>query len=131
MTTEEERAQRKPLILVVDDYDESREMCAELLEQSGFRVAEANDGAQSLKKVQELMPDVVLMDLTLPGIDGWEAMRRLKLDPRTRNIPIVVLSGHEPADLPRPSADVHWDAFVTKPCTPEALVAAVSRALRA
>lgn len=119
----------RPLVLVVDDYDDSREMYAEFLELSGFRVIEARDGAQSLEKAQTLLPDLVLMDLMLPGIDGWEAARRLKLDPRTRRIPVVALSGHDAAQLMHASADVHWDAFVMKPCMPDVLVAEVKRAL--
>jgi len=121
----------KPLILVVDDYDDSREMYAELLKASGFRVAEARDGRQSLEKAQELMPDLVLMDLTLPEMDGLEATRRLKLDPRTRNIPVVALSGHDAGALGKGMADTHWAAFLTKPCMPEALLAELKRALAA
>lgn len=112
MPIPEEGSATRPLVLVVDDYDDSREMYAELLKSSGFRVAEARDGRQSLQKAQELLPDLVLMDLTLPGIDGWEATRQLKLDPRTRNIPVVALSGHDAPELVRGRAGIHWDAFL-------------------
>ncbi|HME89993.1 MAG TPA: response regulator [Myxococcaceae bacterium] len=131
MPMPEKASATKPLILVVDDYDDSREMYAELLEASGFRVAEARDGRQSLEKAQQLLPDLVLMDLTLPGIDGLEATRRLKLDPRTRNIPVVALSGHDAGELAKGMADIHWAAFLTKPCVPEALLAELKRALAA
>jgi len=129
MSIPEEGSAIRPLILVVDDYDDSREMYAELLKSSGFRVAEARDGTQSLQKAQELLPDLVLMDLTLPGIDGCEATRRLKLDPRTRNIPVVALTGHDAPALKEVAAGIHWDAFLTKPCMPEALLAELKRAL--
>lgn len=124
-----QQAAQKPLILVVDDYDDAREMYVEFLQASGFRVAEARDGTQSLQKAQELLPDVVLMDLALPDIDGWEATRRLKLDPRTRNIPIVALSGYDEVEQVRAPTPVYWDAFLTKPCMPEALLAELNRAL--
>ena len=69
-----------PLVLVVDDVDHGREIFAEYLEFRGFRVATAADGLEALDKAFELLPDVILMDLSLPGIDGWEATRRLKRD---------------------------------------------------
>ncbi len=129
MASPQQGSARKPLILVVDDYEDAREMYVEFLQASGFRVAEARDGTQSLQKAQELLPDVVLMDLALPDMDGWEVTRRLKLDPRTRNIPVVALSGYDgavPVTAPR---QVYWDAFLTKPCVPEALLAELNRAL--
>ena len=86
--------QNKPLVLVVDDYAAAREMYAEYLEFSGFRVAEAKNGAEALDKAFALTPDVILMDLSLPVMDGWEATRRLKADERTRGIPVVALTGH-------------------------------------
>ena len=77
----------KPLVLVVDDYQDAREMYAEYLEFSGFRVEQATNGAEALDKAFALLPDVILMDLSLPIIDGWEATRRLKGDERTRTSP--------------------------------------------
>ena len=77
-----------PLVLVVDDVAHGREIFAEYLEFRGFRVATAEDGIEAMEKAFELRPDVILMDLSLPGIDGWEATRRLKKD-------VVVASGDE------------------------------------
>ena len=82
----------KPLVLVVDDYQDAREMYAEYLEFSGFRVAQATNGAEALDQAFALRPDIILMDLSLPIIDGWEATRRLKGDERTRSIPVVMLT---------------------------------------
>src|SRR5262249_15295979 len=83
-----------PLILVVDDYQDAREMYAEYLQFSGFRVAEARNGNEAVDQAFALKPDLILMDLSLPGMDGWEATRQLKADERTRNIPVVALTGH-------------------------------------
>ena len=80
-----------PLILVVDDYQDAREMYAEYLQFSGFRVAEAKNGNEAVEQACSLKPDLILMDLSLPGMDGWEATRVLKADDETRHIPIVAL----------------------------------------
>ena len=80
-----------PLVLVVEDYQDAREMYAAYLQFSGYRVAEATNGLEALEQAAELMPDIILMDLALPKMDGWEATRRLKLDEKTRHIPIVAL----------------------------------------
>ncbi|HET9449916.1 MAG TPA: response regulator [Aggregicoccus sp.] len=123
--------QDKPLILVVDDYQDAREMYAEYLEFSGFRVVEARNGAEALDKAFEHTPDVILMDLSLPVMDGWEATRRLKADERTRNIPVVALTGHALSGHSNGAKDAGCDAFVTKPCLPDALVQEVKRQLAA
>ncbi len=116
------------LVLIVDDYDDSREMYAEFLELSGFRVCQARDGGQGLAKARELHPDVILMDLSLPVLDGWEAIKRLKTDSSTKHIPVIALSGHNESDV----AGKHtprWDYFLNKPCQPEELVRGMHRAL--
>jgi two-component system, cell cycle response regulator DivK len=124
-------SQDKPLVLVVDDYADAREMYAEYLEFSGFRVAEAKNGAEALDKAFELTPDVILMDLSLPVMDGWEATRRLKADERTRGIPVVALTGHALSGHSNGARDAGCDAFVTKPCLPDALVQEVKKQLAA
>jgi CheY-like chemotaxis protein len=121
----------KPLVLVVDDYQDAREMYAEYLEFSGFRVAEAANGAEALDKAFALLPDVILMDLSLPIIDGWEATRRLKADERTKAIPVVALTGHAMAGEATGDQEVKCDAFVIKPCLPDTLVAEVKKVLAA
>lgn len=119
----------KPLVLVVDDYQDAREMYAEYLEFSGFRVAQATNGAEALEQAFALRPDIILMDLSLPVIDGWEATRRLKGDDRTRTIPVVALTGHSLSDQPGGVQSVGCDSFVIKPCLPDALVEEVKRVL--
>jgi CheY-like chemotaxis protein len=112
-----------PLILIVDDYDDAREMYSEYLVYRGFRVVEALDGVQALEQAQTRQPDLILMDLSLPGMDGWEATRRLKADPRTAWIPVVALTGHALDGAAESAAAAGCDAFVVKPCTPDDLVA--------
>ena len=118
-----------PLILVVDDYQDAREMYAEYLQFSGFRVAEARNGNEAVAQAFSLRPDLILMDLSLPGMDGWEATRRLKADESTRHIPIVALTGHALAGASDGAKKAGCDSFVTKPCLPDDLVVEVRRML--
>ena len=126
MTTE-----HGPLILVVDDYQDAREMYAEYLQYSGFRVAEARNGNEAVAQAGSLKPDLILMDLSLPGMDGWEATRVLKADAETRHIPIVALTGHALAGASEGARKAGCDSFVTKPCLPDDLVVEVRRMLNA
>ena len=123
--------QNAPLILVVDDYQDAREMYAEYLQYSGFRVAEARNGNEAVEQAFALRPDLILMDLSLPGKDGWEATRELKADERTRHIPIVALTGHALAGASDGAKKAGCDSFVTKPCLPDDLVVEVRRMLNA
>jgi CheY-like chemotaxis protein len=121
--------QNAPLILVVDDYQDAREMYAEYLQFSGFRVAEAKNGNEAVDQAFALKPDLILMDLSLPGMDGWEATRRLKADETTKHIPIVALTGHALAGASEGAKKAGCDSFVTKPCLPDDLVVEVRRML--
>lgn len=118
-----------PLILVVDDYQDAREMYAEYLQFSGFRVAEAKNGNEAVAQALSLKPDLILMDLSLPGMDGWEATRLLKADQTTKHIPIVALTGHALAGASEGARKAGCDSFVTKPCLPDDLVVEVRRML--
>ena len=123
--------QQAPLILVVDDYQDAREMYAEYLQFSGFRVAEARNGNEAVEQARTLLPDLILMDLSLPGMDGWEATRVLKADEKTKRIPIVALTGHALAGASEGARRAGCDSFVTKPCLPDDLVVEVRRMLDA
>ena len=129
MSPSPSKARTQPLVLVVEDYQDAREMYAAYLQFSGFAVAEAANGVEAIEKTHELLPDIVLMDLALPKMDGWEATRRLKMDERTRHIPIVALTGHALAGHAEGAREAGCDAFVTKPCLPDALVAEIRRLL--
>src|SRR5918999_5576597 len=85
----------RPLILIVEDHSELRQMYAQELTLSGFDVIEAANGAEAIAHTSERFPDIVLMDLSLPIVDGWEATRRLKVDTRTAHIPVVALTAHD------------------------------------
>jgi len=117
------------LVLVVDDYDDARELYAEYFALSGFRVAEASNGAEAIEKALALAPDIILMDLSLPGMDGWEATRRLKANEQTQHIPVVALTSHALPGFSDSAKKAGCDAFVTKPCLPDRLVDQVRRLL--
>ena len=116
-------------ILLVDDYRDAREMYAEYLQFLGFDVVEASNGVEALERAVDDHPDVILMDLSLPVMDGWEATRRLKADKRTAGIPVVALTGHALAGFSEGAKRAGCDAFVTKPCLPEDLVKEINQVL--
>ena len=113
-----------PLVLVVEDDADAREMYEVLLAGSGFRVAAAANGLDGIDKARALRPQLILMDLSLPSIDGLEASRRLKDDAPTRDIPIVALTGN-PID--EPGGRRVFAATLLKPCLPDALLAEIRR----
>ena len=123
----ERRANR--LVLVVDDFEDNRSMYAVYLTYSGYDVLEAADGQEAVEMAGVRMPDVIVMDLSLPIMDGWEATRRLKADERTRHIPIIVLTGHAVAGQSSDARKAGCDAFLAKPCMPEILVEKVQELL--
>lgn len=119
----------RPLVLVVDDYQDAREMYAECLDACGFRVAQAETGDEAVAKAIELHPALIVMDLALPGMDGWSATRAIKTDARTASIPVVALTGHARSDASTAAHDAGCDAFLTKPCLPDEIVEIVRRML--
>jgi two-component system, cell cycle response regulator DivK len=112
-------------VLMVDDFDDNREMYAAYLRTAGFIVDEAVTGVEALGKAFTAMPDIIVMDLSLPEMDGWEATRRLKADPRTKHIPIIVVSGHALAASVQTAQAAGCDVFLKKPCLPKTLLAAL------
>jgi two-component system cell cycle response regulator DivK len=118
-----------PLVLVVDDMEDGREICAEYLSFCKYRVATAEDGLEALAKASELLPDVILMDLSLPRLDGWEATRRLKENERTRSIPVIALTAHALMDAKETALAAGCDAVVIKPCLPRDLEIEIRRML--
>jgi two-component system, cell cycle response regulator DivK len=118
-----------PLILVVDDYADNREMYSAYLKFQGLEVVEAANGAEALERAFERPPDLVVMDLSLPGVDGWQATRALKADARTKSIPVIAVTGHALAGAPEHAAEAGCDGFLTKPCLPEDLLREIRRML--
>jgi two-component system cell cycle response regulator DivK len=120
---------QEPLVLVVDDFQDNREMYAEYLAFSGFRVIQAANGKEALDQAFANRPDIIIMDLSLPVMDGWEATRRLKADQRTNGIPVVALTGHAMQGHSKGALEAGCDAFVAKPCLPDQLVAEIRKML--
>jgi two-component system cell cycle response regulator DivK len=120
-----------PIILVVDDYDETRFLYAEYLEFCGFRTITACNGAEAIEKAIAEHPSVIAMDLAMPEMDGWEAMRRLKVNPVTSDIYIIAVTGHDEASFIERASDAGCDRYLAKPCLPEALRLEVMAALDA
>jgi CheY-like chemotaxis protein len=119
-----------PLVLVVDDFEDNRVLYAEFLSYSGYEVEQATNGVQAIERAERLKPDVVVMDLSLPVMDGWEATRRLKADVRTRSIPVIALTGHTMGGPSEGTPELEYEAVLIKPCPPEKLVETVECALR-
>jgi CheY-like chemotaxis protein len=119
----------RPLILVVEDQEELRRLYVEQLALGGFEVIEAANGEDAIAHTSSRSPDVVLMDLSLPILDGWEATRRLKADTRTRHIPVVALTAHDGSGELQRATSAGCDWFVPKPCPPDALITEVRRVL--
>jgi two-component system cell cycle response regulator DivK len=115
----------KPLVLVVDDFEDNRAMYVEYLQFQGFTVVEAVNGQEAVERTKNVLPSVIVMDLSLPVMDGWEATRRIKADPKTRHIRVIALTGHaEPAHAKK-ALDAGCDDFVPKPCLPEHLLSKI------
>ena len=120
---------RAGLVLIVDDSHDARELYATYLDHVGFSVRVVADGEAALAAAVELQPDVIVMDLSMPHLDGITATRRLRLVPRTRNIPVIMLTGYPQKAIERGALEAGVDVFLTKPCLPEDLEAHVRRLL--
>ena len=118
-----------PLVLIVDDNVDAREMYAIYLEHAGFRAAEADDGETAIAFARRDKPAVILMDATMPRLDGWEAARRLKDDPETKDIPLIMLTAHAFTEHRERAAQVGADAFLAKPVLPDQLALEIRKVL--
>lgn len=102
-------------ILLVEDNEMNRDMLSRRLERRGYEVIVAVDGEEGVARAKVDAPDIVLMDLSLPGIDGWEATRQLKAAEETRAIPVLALTAHAMAGDREKALEVGCDDFDTKP----------------
>ena len=109
-----------PLVLVVEDTEDTYETLVDLLGEAGYRVVGAANGIDAVDTAVKLLPDLILMDLSLPLMGGCEAAKLLKCDARTSTIPIVALTGHQ--NYMEMAREAGCDAFLTKPCPPEQLL---------
>ena len=120
---------RDRTVLIVEDNEDNRIVYSTILRHHGFRVSEALDGEEGISKAREELPDIILMDISIPVIDGWEVTQTLKRDDLTRHIPVVALTAHAmPGDRERAIA-VGCDGYLAKPCEPRAVLAEVNRLL--
>ena len=102
-------------ILLVEDNEMNRDMLTRRLQRKGYEVVIAADGKEALRKAQSQTPDLILMDIRLPVMDGWEAMRRIKTVPETQSIPIIALTAHAMAGDMEKCMDAGCDDYDTKP----------------
>jgi two-component system, cell cycle response regulator DivK len=120
-----------PLVLIVDDVEDTRDIYAAFLRHRGFEAVVASDAQEALAIARARSPHVIVMDYALPGGDGLAATRQLKQDPRTRAIPVILLTGHTIKVTPAAAREAGASSFTTKPCLPEILEAEVQRLLTA
>lgn len=120
---------RQPFVLVVDDDLDTRELYRACFDTNGYRTAEAGTGAQAIAWAVETVPDVLLVDYVLPDLDGLEIARRLKGDPRTARICIIMVTAYATPVLQRQAQTLGIERVLLKPCLPQAVMREVSRAL--
>jgi CheY-like chemotaxis protein len=130
MATPSRRDVKPPLILVVDDNLDAREMYCMYLRHEGFECIEAEDGAEALRLAREHRPVVVLMDATMPGLDGWQAIEQLRSEPDLRGIAVVMLTAHAFEEHRRRAEAIGADAFLAKPVLPDELARQIRQLLR-
>lgn len=111
-----------PVIVLVEDNEMNRDMLSRRLTRRGYEVSTAEDGEQGIALATRLLPDVILMDLSLPVIDGWEATRRLKQAEETKNIPVIALTAHAMETDRVQALEAGCDDFDTKPVDLERLL---------
>ena len=116
-----------PTVLIVEDNLDNRTIYRTILEHYGYTVVEAGDGEAGVRLARERLPDVVLMDISIPIIDGHQATRILKADPATAAIPVIALTAHAMAEDRILAAEAGCDAYLSKPAEPKQVVAEVRR----
>ena len=115
MVTADALSSWRPTILIAEDSADSREMMQLLLETRGYQVVAADDGVQALEVALSSRPDFMLLDLELPKLDGLSVTRELRLHPNFKDIPIVIVSGHDPSRFRREALNAGCDDYLLKP----------------
>jgi CheY-like chemotaxis protein len=116
-------------VLLVEDNEDNLLIYSTILRYYGFEVLEARDGKAGIETAKRECPGLILMDVSIPFIDGWEATRRLKADPETAHIPILALTAHALASDQQKAVEAGCDGYIAKPAEPRAVLAAVQRYL--
>jgi two-component system, cell cycle response regulator DivK len=127
--SERSQSSSGPVVLLVEDFADARAAYVKQLREHGYVVEEAVDGQEAIDKAVALQPSLVLMDLSLPAVDGWEATRRLKADPRTRHIPVIALTAHTQEWHRRAAFGAGCDGYLTKPLEMNSLLFELERTL--
>ena len=112
-------------ILVVEDHEDNRQILRDLLSSAGFEMIEAGDGESALRLAAAEPPDLILMDVQLPILDGYEATRRIKADPRLKAIPVIVVTSYALSGEEVRARNAGCDAYVAKPYSPRQLLAKI------
>ena len=116
-------------ILLVEDNEDNRVVYRTMLTHFGFQVVEATDGREAIRCAREESPDLILMDISIPLIDGWEATRQLKADSATASIPVIALTAHALDTDRARAAEIGFDVFLAKPVEPRRVVSEVRKLL--
>jgi two-component system, cell cycle response regulator DivK len=120
-----------PTILLVEDNDFNRDMLSRRLKRRGYEIVDAADGEQALRLANSHAPDLILMDINLPGMDGWEATRRIRANHTTASIPIIALTAHAMSGDREKTLSAGCDEYETKPVNFEGLLAKMEALLGA
>jgi CheY-like chemotaxis protein len=129
MLMDSQNGSTPPVVLVVEDFEDNRFMMRRLLEMSGYRVLEAVNGEEAVELAQSARPQLILMDLSLPQLDGLAATRRIRQHAELRDVPIVAVSAHDTADFHADALAAGCNDYVTKPIDFDQLEALLSRLL--
>jgi CheY-like chemotaxis protein len=124
-------SRHEPLVLIADDHRDTCEMYAFYLGAVGYRVEMAADGHEATAMARQLHPDVIVMDLNMPRVDGWSALKVLRDDPSMTTIPVIIITGHDFKTFLKPAALAAGAvSYLIKPCLPERLADEISNRLR-
>jgi two-component system, cell cycle response regulator DivK len=123
------RATMKKTILVVEDQEDNRQILRDLLASAGFRMVEAHDGREALTLARSERPDLILMDIQLPILDGYEATRGIKRDPELKDIPIIAVTSYALSGDEERAREAGCDAYVAKPYSTRLLLAKIGQFL--
>jgi two-component system, cell cycle response regulator DivK len=117
-------------ILMVEDTEDNRQIIRDLVESVGYELLEAHDGAAGVAMASEHKPDLILMDIQLPVLDGYEATRRIKADPALKHIPIIAVTSYALSGDEAKTRDAGCDGYIAKPFSPRKLLATINDFLR-
>ena len=118
-------------ILIVDDYPDALDIWAIYLQAMGYRVSTAGDGAAAIAQAERLLPDLIVLDLELPRVSGFDVAKRLRANPATSHIPLIAATGYSHVKQLDRAREAGFDQIVVKPCDPDLLVEEIERQLLA